>query len=216
MVITLAAMNSLWPHALPALRAGVAASSARVLPKYGIVTLVNLQEFMATCSEETGGGMKLVESGAYTAQRAHAVWPHLFPTVASAAPYIGDGGRKLFNYVYGVHLGRELGNRPGTDDGWNCRGRGLIELTGAAWYGKIGKATGLDLLGNPELMSSPEHALECAAAYWQIDGVNVLAAAGNFIAVTRRVNGALTNLALREEWLRTCQRVLTAETTQGL
>ena len=216
MILTLAAMTALWPHASPALRQGIAASSVRALSKYGVVTLTNLQEFIATSSEETGGAITLVESGAYTPARAHQVWPSQFPTVASAAVYIDgrDGGEALFNHVYGTGtLARGLGNiRPG--DGWAFRGRGLIQLTGRAWFTKIGAATNLDLIGNPDLMSSPEHALECASAYWQIDGVNVLASAGNFLAVTRRVNGAFTNLAQREAWLSTCQRILTAEATQ--
>lgn len=202
----------LWPHARPDFVAGVARSSAAVFARYGIVTLTNLQEFMATISEESGGGVALIESGAYSAERAHQVWPRLFPSAAAAAAYcVGDGGRKLFDLVYGVHLGAELGNRPGTDDGWNFRGRGLIELTGRAWYEKVGAATGLDLVEQPELMAAPDHALECAAAYWRIDGVNALAAAGDFLAVTRRVNGGLTNLELREAWLATCRRLLTPE-----
>jgi len=160
---------------------------------------------MAECSEETGGGMALVESGAYSAERAHEVWPNLFPTVQSAQVVVGIP-KALFDKTYG---GR-LGNIPGTDDGYNFRGRGLIQITGRNWYVQIGKKTLLDLADNPDLAAAPDNLLECALAFWQLDGVNALV--GNFRAEVKRINGGYTNMAAREAWEATCQRLITVET----
>src|ERR1700677_2901835 len=123
--LSAAILSRLWPHALPGIVDAVAASSATVLARYGIKTLPDLVDFVAECSEETGGMMAVVESGAYSAERAHEVWPSLFPTVASAAEVVGNE-RALFDKTYG---GR-LGNVAGTDDGFNFRGRGAIQITG--------------------------------------------------------------------------------------
>lgn len=198
-------LTRLWPHALPGMVSGIAASSA-ALAKYGIVTLPDLIDFVAECSEETGGMTRVVESGAYSAQRASEVWPGLFPTAAAAAPYVVSE-RLLFSKTYGAWLG----NRPGTDDGYAYRGRGMIQITGRDWYAKIGAETGLDLIGNPDLAAIPAHILECAAAYWKLAGVSALANAGDFIAEVRRINGGTTNMAARLQWRETCERVLTPE-----
>lgn len=197
----------LWPHALPGMIDGVSKSSAAVLAKYKIATLPELIDFMAECSEETGGMTRVVESGAYSAERAHEVWPGLFPTAASAAPYV-ISEKLLFNHTYGARLG----NIPNTGDGYNFRGRGMIQITGRSWYEKIGSASGLDLVDNPDLASSPDHILECAAAFWALDDVNKFADSGDFQGEVRRVNGGLTNMAARLEWRATCSKFLTLST----
>lgn len=206
LVLTPDVLHRLWPHALPGMVEGVASASAVTLARYGITTRIDLVDFIAECSEETGAMTRVVESGAYSAERAHAVWPGLFPNAAAAVPFVVSE-RLLFNKTYG---GR-VGNRRGTDDGYNFRGRGMIQLTGRSWYEKVGVESGLDLVGNPDLVASPAHILECAAAYWKLAGVSRLANAGDFEGEVRRVNGALTNLAERLRWRALCQQVLTPQ-----
>lgn len=58
----------------------------------------------------------------------------------------------LANTVYGGPWGAEnLGNTQ-DGDGWSFRGRGLPMVTGRANYEKLAAITGLDLVGNPDLM----------------------------------------------------------------
>ncbi len=199
-------LKRLWPHASPTLIAGVSSTSAAVLPAYGIDELPNLIDFMAECSEETGGGILLEEDGDYSASRAHAVWPSLFPTVASAVAY-ADSPQALFNRVYG---GR-YGNRPGTDDGYAYRGGGLIQLTFRGDYEAVGKVTGLDLVNHPELARDPSNALEVAAGYWKYANVSALADAGNFTGEVIRIDGGTINIGTRRAWRAICAKVLTLE-----
>ena len=187
-------LDHLWPHAPAALKAGMVSTSAAVFAKYGIGTLADMTDFMAEISEETAGGIALSENLDYSAARLVQVWPGRFPSLAAAAPF-AHNPRALANYVYARY-----GNVPGTNDGWNFRGRGLIQITFRGVYAEVAKATGLDLVGNPDLVSDPLHALECAAAYWQVSGVNALANSGNFIAEVRRINGGLTNMDARNAW----------------
>jgi putative chitinase len=60
--------------------------------------------------------------------------------------------RRFFNFVYNGSnsVGRQLGNIPDTDDGYNWRGRGPIQLTGRGNYDKYGR-----LAGYPEIMQDP-------------------------------------------------------------
>ena len=82
----------------------------------------------------------------------------------------------------------DLGNtEPG--DGFKYRGRGLIQLTGRANYRKAGEALATDLEGNPELAAEPEMATRTAMWFWKEHGLNELADAGDFMRITRRING---------------------------
>jgi putative chitinase len=88
----------------------------------------------------------------------------------------------------------DLGNvAPG--DGYKYRGRGLIQLTGRENYRKGGQALGVDLINNPELLGEPGLACRSAGWYWKSHGCNELADAGDFEAVTRRINGGLNGYA---------------------
>jgi len=95
-----------------------------------------------------------------------------------------------------------LGNTPEADgDGCALRGRGWIQITGAANYAAAGKALGLDLLGNPELAATPEVAARIAAWYWRTRGLNALADRGDVVGITIRINGGRNGLEDRERRL---------------
>lgn len=91
----------------------------------------------------------------------------------------------------------DLGNtHPG--DGFNFRGRGLIQITGRVNYAACGDALGLDLVWHPELLEVPEHAADASAWWWNQHGLNRLADTGDVERVTRRVNGGINGLAERK------------------
>lgn len=85
---------------------------------------------------------------------------------------------------------KDLGNTvPG--DGLKYRGRGLIQITGRANYAACGEALGLDLINQPELLEQPKNACLSAAWFWAVNGLNTLADADKFEAITRRINGGV-------------------------
>jgi putative chitinase len=93
-----------------------------------------------------------------------------------------------------------LGNTtPG--DGYKYRGRGALQITGRGAYRAAGNALGMDLEGNPDIVSSdPSAAMLTAAWYWicgslrqpnqQCSGRSLTpyADAGEFLAVARGIN----------------------------
>ena len=91
----------------------------------------------------------------------------------------------------------ELGNMQ-VGDGQRFCGRGLLQITGRANYALAAVALDLDLLNHPELLEQPEHAAMSAAWFWWNKKLTPLALAGDFVTLTRRINGGTNGLADRQ------------------
>jgi putative chitinase len=90
----------------------------------------------------------------------------------------------------------DLGNtEPG--DGFKFRGRGLIQTTGRDNFKRTGEALGVDLLADPELLSEPSLAARSAGWFWKAHGLNELADAGDFMRITRKINGGTNGMLER-------------------
>lgn len=198
------ALTRLWPHGdekIAGLRAGIIASASRVFAKYGIVTPLQVAHVMAQMSHECGAGHEVEENLSYSAARMTQVWPGRFPTYASALPY-AKNPRKLANKTYGSRMG----NHPGTDDGYNFRGRGGSQTTGREGYERLARKTGLDLVNSPDLVNDPRYFLECAVADFVLCGCLPYCTPkpglpdGDIRAVTHHLNGGYTGLAERQAW----------------
>lgn len=101
----------------------------------------------------------------------------------------------------------DLGNtQPG--DGVLFKGRGLIQITGRANYIECGKALGLDLESEPELLSRPDLACRSAAWWWRARGLNAIADKGDFIRITRIINGGTNGLLDRQVYYEKALKVL--------
>jgi predicted chitinase len=95
----------------------------------------------------------------------------------------------------------DLGNtHPG--DGRRYKGRGPIQLTGRANYRWAGGRLGLDLEGQPQLAARHDVGWRIAGLYWKSHGLNELADRGDFLAITKRINGGTNGLASRQLYLR--------------
>jgi putative chitinase len=198
------ALTRLWPTGdakIPGLRAGIIASAPRVFAKYGIVSPLQVAHLMAQVSHECGAGHEVEENLSYSAGRMMQVWPSRFPTMASALPY-AKNPRKLADKTYN---GR-MGNRPGSDDGYNFRGRGGSQTTGREGYARLAQKTGLDLLNKPELVNDPRYFLECAVADFVLCGCLPYCAPrpglpdGDIRGVTHHLNGGYIGLEERKAW----------------
>ncbi len=92
---------------------------------------------------------------------------------------------------------KDIGNTmPG--DGVKYKGRGLIQITGKANYVALMMALGIDCLEHPEVLEEPVNASRSAAWFWKDRGLNELADQGNFLAITKRINGGTNGLEDRQ------------------
>lgn len=129
----------------------------------------------------------------FLAQLAHeSVQLRFFEEIASGAAYEGR---------------LDLGNtHPG--DGVRYKGRGPIQLTGRANYRAAGRALGLPLEAKPKLAARPSVGFRTAAWFWTSRGLNALADRGDFIGVTRRINGGTNGLSSRQAYYRRALKVI--------
>lgn len=104
----------------------------------------------------------------------------------------------------------DLGNT-NAGDGVRFKGRGLIQITGRANYERCGQDLGVNLIGNPEALESPDLACRSAAWFWKAHGLNELADAGDFIRITKRINGGTKGYQERLAFYNRAQRVLNGE-----
>jgi predicted chitinase len=104
---------------------------------------------------------------------------------------------------------KDLGNtQPG--DGVRYKGRGFIQLTGRANYRAAGKDLGVDIESNPDLAEQPELAARLAVWFWTLRNINAKADVGDFVGVTRLVNGGTRGLEGRTALYESAKAVLSA------
>jgi len=106
---------------------------------------------------------------------------------------------------------KDLGNIQ-AGDGVNFKGRGLIQITGRANYDRVGKAFGIDLLKNPQMLQGPELAVRSACWFWFKKGLNVIAdldTPESFIIITEKINGGTNGLQDRLKLHELCKRYIT-------
>jgi putative chitinase len=194
------------PNARPAYKQAFLEGDA-LLAEHDIDTPKRLAHFLAQVFHESGGLRVERENGRYSAKNLAKMWDdgnwHKWfnndraACIAMAPQCAADGGRALFNRVYG----KRMGNRGAdTDDGWTYRGHGLLQTTGREAYVKYGKRWGVDFAGQPELILDPAHALKPALSEWSDKGCNSKADQGDIVAITKAINGGSVGLPERKAW----------------
>ena len=171
-------------------------SIPEVAAKFGINTPLRVAHFLAQCGHESGGFRVTQENLNYSAKGLNGIFRKYFPTEAAAAAYARQP-QKIANKVY---ANRMANGSEASGDGYKFRGRGYIQLTGRDNYTQFGKAIGVDIPSNPDLVSS-KYALASAAWFWSKNGLNKLADNGStdtvVTSITKRVNGGTIGLADR-------------------
>ncbi len=111
-------------------------------------------------------------------------------------------------------LAAKLGNTE-AGDGQRFKGRGPIQITGRFNYARYGGLLGIDLAAEPPLAATPDVAFATAGLYWKSNGLNELADAAQFTAITRRINGGTNGLPDRQKYYDTAKAVLALGFTAG-
>ena len=93
---------------------------------------------------------------------------------------------------------KDLGNGP--NDGAKFKGRGYIQLTGRYNYTKFAKASGIDVINNPDLVEKDLNVAAKASLWWWMNNPRARKAgqAGDIIGASKAVNGGLNGIEDRK------------------
>lgn len=169
----------------------VIAQIPEVMQKFGIDTPVELAHFLAQCGHESGGFRVVNENLNYSAKGLLGIFKKYFPTQALAEQYQRKP-EKIANRVYG----NRMGNGDETSgEGFKFRGRGYIQLTGKQNYTAFGKAIGVDICANPDLVAT-KYPLLSAAWFFSKNCLGRCkdASDASVTSVTKCVNGGTIGL----------------------
>lgn len=162
--LTLANLRKVYPN----VNADAIPIILKLAPQYDILTKKQMCAFIATCIVESNGFNSRRESFAYRPERLRQVFSTRIPSISAAKNLIAKGQVAVANYLYG---GR-YGNRPGTNDGWDYRGGGVIQNTFRDNYFILQNMTGIKFGDNPKLIENLENSVHAAMAFWQLNGCN--------------------------------------------
>lgn len=179
-----------------------------VCTKFNINNPLRLSHFLAQCSHESNEFKVTQENLNYSAKRLLQIFPKYFDE-QSALEY----ERNPVSIASRVYADR-MGNGPeDSQEGWEYRGRGYIQLTGKDNYRSFGQIVPEDIINNPDLMAT-KYPLLSAAWFWHSRKLNEIADQGdneNIIAtITKKVNGGMNGIAERTEYFNRYYKVLNA------
>ena len=171
-------------------------SMYEALPQYAITSVPRVAAFIAQCAHESGGFSTLEENLNYKAATLTRIWPQRYP--AGIAEQFAGKPEAIANKSYG---GR-MGNGPETSgDGWKFRGRGLLQLTGKDNYLNCSKFMFQDdtLIENPDILLDSYYAIHSAGWFWHKNNLNQYADSGDFVTMTKKINGGTIGLEDRKK-----------------
>lgn len=189
----------------------------QAIDKYQINTPLRLAHFIAQIAHESTSFQRTTELLGYS--DPNRVWeifrkyydedkdkvldPNEFEKIKG---YIKNGP-KLGNYVYANRNGN---GDVASGDGFNYRGRGLIQLTGRDNYTAYSKAQYDDLriVIDPDRVSKNPDAVLSAAWFWKTNNINRFADKDDIVAVTKTVNGGTIGLDERKHFLAKMKKIL--------
>lgn len=170
--------------------------------RFQIDTPLRIAAWLAQCGHESVSLACTAESFDYSVAALPQTFRRITPTLAATlgrqpgermVPL--ERQQRIANIAYAGQYGN---GESASGDGFAFRGSGLIGLTFRDTFEQCGRDLSLDLAGEPDrVRADPALAALVSAWYWSSKGLNVLADAGNMLAITKRINRAMLGASHR-------------------
>lgn len=167
-----------------------------LFPKYEINTPARIAGFVAQCGHESQNFKTLEENLNYSAEGLNRIFPKYFVKAGRDAQAYHRQPEKIANIVYANRMGN---GDTASGEGWKFRGRGVIQLTGKDNYSRFAKHIGKSIDDTIAYLKTKQGALESACWFWDTNGLNEIADSGDFVAMTKRINGGTIGLEDRQK-----------------
>lgn len=183
-MITPANLQKMAPN-LDSSKAGIYTGILKqAMDRFAIDTPQRVAFFLGQLMVESDDLTAFRENLNYSATRLMAVWPKRFPTLEIAKEFERNP-QKLANQIYANRMGN---GGPETNDGWNYRGAGWIQLTGKTNQQACATDLGVPLESIGDWLGTSAGAAQSACWFWWKNGVNRLADMGNLDAISDAIN----------------------------
>ena len=167
--------------------------------RFDISTPARQACWIGQCGHECGNFRIMEENLNYRAPTLLKLFPRTPKrawgfTPEEAAAYEKQPQR-IANRIYG----NRMGNRDeASGDGFRFRGSGFLQLTGHSNFYHAGQALGEDFVMQPELVRTPKYAAMTAGWFWQTHRLNQYADSGDYLTMTKKINGGTIGLEDRK------------------
>jgi len=177
--------------------------------RFDISTPARQACWIGQCGHECGNFRIMEENLNYRAPTLLKLFPRTPKrawgfTPEEAAAYEKQPQR-IANRIYS----NRMGNRDeASGDGWRFRGAGFLQLTGHSNFWHASQALGEDFVMQPELVRTPKYAAMTAGWFWQTHRLNQYADDGDYLTLTKRINGGTIGLEDRKKHINEALHIL--------
>lgn len=154
-----------------------------------------LAAFIAQIAHESGSFTAVKENLNYSADGLRKIFGKYFTTAEIASQYARQP-TKIANRVYANRMNN---GDESSGDGYRFCGRGLIQITGRLNYTKFAQALDMSIEDTVAYMETPAGACASAGWFWDNNGLNDYCDSGDFIGLTKRINGGTNGIEDRQQ-----------------
>ncbi len=170
------------------------------------VNPARLAGFLAQTAHESGGYTAIKENLNYSAKGLRGTFGKYFPNDEIANHY-AKKPEMIANRVYA----NRMSNGPEeSGDGYRFCGRGLIQLTGRANYTKFANDLGMSIEDTIAYLETPNGAVASAGWFWDNNKLNQYCDSGDFVTLTKRINGGTIGIEDRKHHYELAMHYLTS------
>jgi len=205
-MVTLDLLTHVCPHTKSSILEGYLEPLNTVAEYYEMnANPARLAGFIAQTAHESGGYTTIKENLNYSAKGLMGTFKKYFPSDDIANQYAKKPER-IANRVY---ANRMSNGDESSGDGYRFCGRGLIQLTGRANYTKFANDLGMSLEETVAYLETPNGAVSSAGWFWDNNKLNQYCDSGDFVTLTKRINGGTIGLEDRKHHYEIAMHYLT-------